>query len=159
MAASPPPKMRTSLALLAVLATSTLAHADAKRSSAAEPAQPLAQALSIGDVKAEVKPFNDAIGACYIDGAADTRGAGQLQLVFTISRHGGVEQLDVVTPGLSAKQAKKIEACIRPALAAVRFPARKTFTTATVPFFYQRTAAPNAGPQLSCWDPKGCKVS
>jgi hypothetical protein len=28
-----------------------------------------------------------------------------------------------------------------------------------VPFFYQHTAAPNAGPQLSCWDPKGCKTS
>ena len=35
---------------------------------------------------------------------------------------------------------------------------RKTFTTATIPYFFQRTAAPNAGPQLSCWDPKGCRT-
>ena len=36
------------------------------------------------------------------------------------------------------------------------FPARRSPTTAVIPYFYQHTAAPNAGPQLSCWDPKGC---
>jgi len=34
---------------------------------------------------------------------------------------------------------------------------RKAQTIAVVPYFYQRTAAPNSGPQYSCWDPKGCR--
>jgi len=36
----------------------------------------------------------------------------------------------------------------------IAFPARKVFTTATVPYFFQRTPGP--GPQLSCWNPNGC---
>jgi hypothetical protein len=149
--------MRTSLIALALLSTTAVAHADARRSSAAEPAAPQPHALSVGDVKSEVKPHDDAIGKCYVDALGETRGAGHLDLVFTVSRHGIVQQLDIVTPGLAPKQAQQIEACVRPLLAAVKFPARRTHTTATVPYFYQRTAAPNAGPQLSCWDPKGCK--
>lgn len=150
--------MRISLTLLALLSTTALAHADAKR-SAAEPVTPRPYALSIGDVTAEVKPFHDAIGTCYIAALGDTRGAGHLDLVFTISRHGIVQQLDIIAPGLAAKQTKQIEACVRPVLANVAFPSRRTHTTARVPFFYQRTAAPNSGPQLSCWDPKGCKTT
>ena len=159
-AAAISPAMRTSLALLVLLSAPVIAHADGKRSSAAEPVitQPLPRALTIADVKAEVKPFHDDIGKCYVDGAGDTRGAGHLELVFEVSRHGNVARLEVVTPGLSAKQAKKIEACVRPLLAAVKFPARKTHTTATVPYFYQRTDAPSCGPQPTCWDPKGCKT-
>jgi hypothetical protein len=45
---------------------------------------------------------------------------------------------------------------VRHAVEAVTFPARRTYTTATVPYFFQRTAAPNAGPQESCWNERGC---
>jgi len=47
-----------------------------------------------------------------------------------------------------------IDACVQ---ATVTFPARRTWTTATVPYFLLHTDAPNAGPQLSCWDPNGCR--
>ena len=47
-------------------------------------------------------------------------------------------------------------ACIREAVEVVKFPARRNDTTAIVPYFFQHTNTPGGGPQLSCWDPKGC---
>lgn len=121
--------------------------------ASAETIAPPARDLTVGEVKAEVMPHSDAIGACYVGAGA----AGELRIVLTVSRQGAVRELDVVTPGLPAKQAKRIDSCIRPLLHDVKFPARKTTTTATLPFYYQRTAAPGAGPQPSCWDAKGCR--
>jgi len=134
--------MRFALAVIAVLTTA----------AAADP-----RALTAVDVSTQLAPFDAQIQHCYLDRTAEIRGAGELQLVLTVTRHGSVESLAVKTPGLATKLAKQIDGCIRETISSVAFPARKTFTTATVPYFFQRTAAPNAGPQLSCWDPKGCK--
>lgn len=137
--------MRLALAVLAVLAATAAAD-------------PKPRALTAADVSTQLAPFADQIEHCYLDRTADVRGAGQLEIVLTVTRHGSVESLDVKTPGLAVKLAKQIDGCIRETIQGVAFPARKTFTTATVPFFFQRTAAPNAGPQPSCWDPKGCRT-
>lgn len=133
------------LALAVVLASTTVAVADPK---------PLS--LSPSDVTSQLAPYTDRIEHCYLDRTTEIRGAGQLELVLTVTRHGALEALAVKTPGLTARLAKQIDGCVRETLEDARFPARRTFTTATVPFFFQRTLAPNAGPQLSCWDPKGC---
>jgi len=114
------------------------------------------KALSAEDVQATLKPVTVEIERCYMERTPDVRGAGRMELVLTVSRHGVLEHLDVKTPGLATKLAKDIDGCVRTTVATVAFPARKMFTTATVPYFFQRTAAPNSGPQLSCWDPKGC---
>ena len=140
-----PCRMRFALAVIAVLATTAAAD-------------PKPRALTPADVTSQLAPFADQIEHCYLDRTTEIRGAGQLELVLTVTRHGSVESLDIKTPGLATKLAKQIDGCIREMIASVAFPARKTFTTATVPFFFQRTAAPNAGPQLSCWDPKGCRT-
>jgi hypothetical protein len=113
-------------------------------------------ALSPQDVQAKLKPMSNDIERCYMDHTADLRGAGHLALVLTVSKHGILEQVSVQTPGVAPKVAKQIDGCIRETIATVAFPAKRTSTTATVPYFFQRTAAPNAGPQLSCWDPAGC---
>ena len=136
--------------LLAVIVTTAPALAD--------PA-PLQAALTPDEVQATVRLVSEELEHCYMDRTPEVRGAGHLDLVFTISRHGTVEKLDVKTPGLAPRVAKEIDGCVRAAVAPISFPARKTFTTATVPFFFQRTAAPNSGPQLSCWNPNGCRVN
>ena len=114
------------------------------------------RALSPQDVQAKLKPMSNDIARCYMDHTTDLRGAGHLALVLTVSKHGILEQVSVQTPGVAPKVAKQIDGCIRETIATVAFPAKRTSTTATVPYFFQRTAAPNAGPQLSCWDPAGC---
>lgn len=114
------------------------------------------RALSAEEVHAQLRPVASEIEHCYVDRTAEIRGAGHLELVLEVSRYGILEHADIKTPGLAPKLAKEIDGCIRAAIAPVSFPVRKTFTTATVPYFFQRTAAPNAGPQLSCWNPAGC---
>lgn len=138
-----PLPMRLALAIVAALATTAAAD-------------PRPRALTPADITSQLAPFSVQIEHCYLDRTAEIRGAGQLEIVLSVTRHGSVESLDVKTPGLAAKLAKQIDGCIRETIETVAFPARKTFTTATIPYFFQRTAAPNAGPQLSCWDPKGC---
>lgn len=138
--------MRLALATAFVLAAhSTVVAAD-----------PRPVSLSAADVSAQLAPYAEQIERCYLDRTPEVRGAGQLQLVLTVTRHGSLEAIAIKTPGLAAKLAKQIDGCIRETIGTVAFPARRTFTTATIPYFFQRTLAPNAGPQLSCWDPKGC---
>jgi|HubBroStandDraft_6_1064221.scaffolds.fasta_scaffold159255_2 hypothetical protein len=111
-------------------------------------------ALSAQDVTSQLRPVSDEIERCYLDRTAQVRGAGHLELVLYVSRQGVLEHLDVNTPGLPTKVAKDIAGCIRAAVTSISFPARKVFTTATVPYFFQHTPGP--GPQLSCWNPNGC---
>lgn len=136
--------MRTWPALAILLAAAT---------AVADPKPP---ALSTADVTAQLAPLSDDIQRCYLDRAADIKGAGKLDLVLTVTRRGVLESLVIKTPGLPVKLAKQVDGCIRPLVEPLAFPARKTFTTATIPFFFQHTAAPGAGPQLSCWDAAGC---
>ena len=112
--------------------------------------------LTSDEVKAELRPVSEQIEHCYTDNTREVTGAGHLDLVFTVSHRGGLDKLEVKTPGLSARVAKRVERCIREAVTPVSFPPRKGWTNATVPYFFQRTRAPNAGPQLSCWSPDGC---
>ena len=136
--------MRTRLAL-AILLVATTAAAD-----------PKPHALTTADVTAQLAPLSEDIQRCYLERAAEIKGAGKLDLVLTVTRKGVVESLAVKTPGLPVKLAKQIDGCIRPLVEPLAFPARRTFTTATIPFYFQHTAAPGAGPQLSCWDAAGC---
>jgi len=119
-------------------------------------ADPKPISLSTSDVTTQLAPFAQDIEHCYLDRTAEIRGAGQLEIILTVTRHGSVESLAVKTPGLSVKLARQIDGCVRHAVEPVTFPARRTYTTATVPYFFQRTAAPNAGPQQSCWNERGC---
>ena len=135
--------MRLTTALFAVALAPVAAFAD--------PA-----ALSKDDVTARLKPVTDDIAHCYLDRAASIRGAGKLSIELDIARSGALRDLSVKTPGLPSRLAKQIDGCIREAIATVSFPARKTFTTATVPYFFQHTAAPGAGPLLSCYAATGC---
>lgn len=137
--------MRFALAAVLVL-TTTAAAAD-----------PRPRDLSPSDITAQLAPYAGQIEHCYLDRTPEVRGAGQLELVLTVTRHGSVDALVVKTPGLATRLGKQIEGCVLDTLAAVAFPSRRTFGTATVPFFFQRTAAPDSGPQLSCWDAKGCR--
>ena len=112
------------------------------------------RALTSQDVQAKLRPMSSDIERCYLDRTTDVRGAGHLALVLTVSKHGILEQVTVQTPGIAPKIAKQVDGCIRGVISAVAFPAKHVSTTATVPYYFQRTPGP--GPALSCWDPNGC---
>jgi hypothetical protein len=119
-------------------------------------AQPKERTLEPVEVEAHVKPYFTGIEKCYVDAVGEMRGAGKLELDLVIHRDGSVFSLKVATPGLDMRQSQRVETCVRSAVANVKFPMRRDFTTAIVPYFFQKTNAPNAGPIQSCWSPKGC---
>jgi hypothetical protein len=112
--------------------------------------------LEAREVAAEVRPYAPEIERCYLDRLDDVRLAGRLDLTFVIGRDGHIVSLHTTAPGLPSRTVERMASCIREAVDAVHFPARRNDTTAVVPYFFQHTNAPGGGPQLSCWDPKGC---
>jgi hypothetical protein len=106
-------------------------------------------AIVVGDRAADIEH-------CYVDAMGASRRGGKLDVMFTIARNGSVLSVDTAAPGLSAVAAHHMHTCIRTAVEGLAFPARRNDTTAIVPYYFQRTDAPNSGPQLSCWNPRGC---
>jgi hypothetical protein len=134
------------VASIACLLTSSIAMADAP-----------ARDLGPGEVREHLKGVDAAIGECYLGTVGERAGAGKLEVVLSIHRKGLVDHIDVRAPGLPAQLVSKIDGCVRAALTGISFPARRIGTTAVVPYFWQKTAAVDAGPQESCWDANGCK--
>jgi hypothetical protein len=112
--------------------------------------------LSTGDVKAGVAPHISEIEHCYLDQVSAERRGGHLDLTLEIARDGFLVSVHAAAADLPAGTTHKIEACVREIVETVQFPARRNDTTAVVPYFFQKTDAPGAGPILSCWSPKGC---
>jgi len=112
--------------------------------------------LEASEIAAEVRPYAPDIERCYLDRLGDVRRAGRLDLTFVIGRDGHVVSLDAAAPGLPTRTVHQVAACIREAVEPIHFPARRADTTAIVPYLFQYTNAPGGGPQLSCWNPKGC---
>jgi hypothetical protein len=96
-------------------------------------------ALEASEIQRHLKPLTAEIGDCYKRATQNVRGVGKLELTLVIRSDGDVEDIEVATPGLPARTAKKIDGCIRAAVADLTFPARRGETTAILPFFFQRT--------------------
>jgi hypothetical protein len=163
--AAGPSATGSSLSTGALGALGALSTAASRMTGAAGPAAettvPTAQLeafLEPGEVTTDVAPYAPAIERCYLGHLVDVRRAGKLDLTLVIGRDGYVVSLTAAAPSLPARSAREVQSCIREAVDAVHFPVRRHDTTAIVPYFFQHTNTPGGGPQLSCWDPKGCHV-
>ncbi len=113
--------------------------------------------LAAEEVERYVAPYFPAIRTCYLTHAKAARKAtGELRIELVIHRNGSIFQSTVATPGVVGAARKRLEACVRKEVTAWRFPVRKRFTTALVPYHFHKTTAPGAGPMESCWSPRGC---
>ena len=137
--------MRTT-PILAVLLVSSLASANNGKD------------LGPGEVRTHLATADAAIAQCYVATVGEGVG-GRLDVTLTIHRKGLIDHVDVRAPGVDAKLVTKIDACVRTALEGVTFPSRKVGTTAVIPYLWQKTVAAGAGPQESCWNPKGCQTT
>jgi hypothetical protein len=115
-----------------------------------------ARDLTTGDVTDIVAPRAADIERCYVDALGAARRGGRLDVMLTIARDGAVRSVDTAAPGMPVVAAHQMHTCIRTAVESLQFPVRRNDTTAIVPYYFQRTDAPDAGPQLSCWNPRGC---
>jgi hypothetical protein len=144
-----------SIVILTASAGVALAQVPAQHHSATERAQATDRSLSQAEIDAKVKPVSAEIGKCYLDAAGPARG-GHLNVQLAIHRRGTLDAVTVQAPGLPAKLVRKLEACVRELVESLEFPARRSPTTAVLPYHFQRTAAPGAGPQPGCYSPRGC---
>jgi len=133
----------------------SLTTGDLRLTGAGRPSHPQ-PFLEAREIAAEVHPYAPEIERCYLERLGDVRRAGRLDLTLVIGRDGDVVSLAAAAPGLPARTARQVESCIREAVSALHFPERRSDTTAVVPYYFQHTYAPGAGPQLSCWNPRGC---
>ncbi len=110
--------------------------------------------LSANEIQHVVFAYDEELSACYRDHAlGQPRATGAMNLEIIIHRNGTLFRLEVNAPGVRGKQ---LDRCVRKVAESWRFPPRKGFTTAEVPFQYVRTRIPGAGPYRSCWNPRGC---
>lgn len=97
------------------------------------------------------------IRACYEEQSRGIAAAtGKLVLRATVLRNGSITELAVEAPGITGIRYQRLVQCIRDDVETWQLPVRRDDTQIVVPFLFQRVNAPGAGPQYSCWNPRGC---
>jgi hypothetical protein len=107
------------------------------------------------EINKVLEPLRSDINRCYL---ANTGGLhGQMDLELEISGYGSVQNVKVSAPAVRNKSvAAKINACVQGIVKQLTFPKRKASTIAQFSYAFHKAHAPGDGPQLSCWNPRGC---
>jgi hypothetical protein len=112
--------------------------------------------LSAKDVATSFAPYVPAVRTCYLTHARGKAVDGTLRLELIIHPNGLIFRFGFAAPGVVGPPLGKLDTCLRGLAPSWRFPERRGYTTAVLPFLFQRTNAPGAGPIESCWDARGC---
>jgi len=139
----------------AVPAPAAAPVADAVPAAAAAPR--LAGFLEASDVTSQIAPRAAELERCYLRHVGEAGTAGHLDVLFEIGRDGHVRSIATAAGTLSPTATRQVTSCIQAIARTVQFPVRRNDTTVVLPYYFQKTTAPNAGPQLSCWSPRGCR--
>lgn len=140
------------------LAAIGLVIGDGSREARAQP-PPAAgddRTLTAAELDRYFEPYVPQVRACYLASARGPRATGAVRLEIIIHRDGSVWKLGVVAPGVTGVSGVRLERCVQKAARSWHFPVRAGFTTAAIPFYFQRTHAPGAGPRPSCSRARGC---
>ena len=124
--------------------------------SASGRAAPPPATLTAKEITTYFEPYVAGVRGCYLASATEKEATGALRLELVIHRNGMVEQFAFAAPGVSARPRVRLDDCLRALAKTWHFPERRGFTSAVIPFLFQRTNVPGAGPIESCWDPRGC---
>ncbi|CAN5790962.1 hypothetical protein BH11MYX2_BH11MYX2_07780 [soil metagenome] len=112
--------------------------------------------LSAAEVAKYFAPYVPDVRGCYVKYAKSKEATGVLRLELVIHHAGWIFQFGFAAPGVTRPSLPRLDACLRTLSKTWKFPVRKGFTSAVLPFVFLKTNAPGAGPIESCWDPKGC---
>lgn len=112
--------------------------------------------LTAADVTRVASAWVDSIGACYKKhGLRHKKATGALRIELVVHHMGFVKRVDVVAPGVKGKRLRRLERCIAAFVRGWKFPRRRFYTAASLPFYYQRTGR-GGTPIKSCWAAEGC---
>ncbi len=113
--------------------------------------------LTAHEVERYAREYYPGIRACYFDhGRASKTATGELAIKVVIHRNGNVHEVTLDAPGVRGMHLRKLEGCVRLQVVGWGFPVRRDFTTVVLPYYFMYLAPPGAGPQYSCWNPRGC---
>jgi hypothetical protein len=116
-----------------------------------------ARTLTADQIEHYAASYYSAIRACYVEHGLPAKGAsGELALRLVVHRNGYIHDVSVDAPGVKGKALRNLETCIRLQVMEWHFPVRRDFTTAILPYYFLYLDVPGAGPQYSCWNPRGC---
>jgi hypothetical protein len=148
--------MRALLTTTILLAAAATAHAgESSPRLTADRKEP--RTLSADELGTYAATYYPAVRACYITNGRPPRGAtGELSVQLVVHRDGYVRDVAVTAPGVRGRLLRKLQDCIRSEALSWHFPVRRAFTTAILPYYFLALDVPGAGPQYSCWNPRGC---
>jgi hypothetical protein len=148
--------MRALLTLATLLFASTAWADDPWRGRTRDDVE--VRSLNANQLERYAAPYYPMIRACYLEHGRKSPGAtGDMTLRLVIHRAGYIRDVDVVAPGVRPRHLRKLENCIRVQVVGWRFPVRRDYTFAVLPYRFQFVPPPpGAGPQYGCWDPRGC---
>ena len=140
------------LALACVVLTSAAWSTESRRQQVTEE-----RSLTREEIEHRAAAYLPAIRACYVTKTAGARAAtGMLTLRMRVLRNGAVTELAVEAPGVTGARLRALVDCITDEVEGWQFPIRHDDTLAVLPYHFHRVYAPGAGPQYSCWNPRGC---
>ena len=131
--------MSTRAFAIAVMCCALAAHAG----TGDNPDQPT---INAKDLRKYFEPYVLPVRDCYASYAQGSDVDGNLRLELIIHRDGSVFRFGFDAPGVTGAWLRKLDTCLRTLSESWHFPVRGGFTTAVLPFFFQRTRAPGAGP-------------
>lgn len=141
------------LALLAAGASSALAGEARSRRRTPDPYEELT--LPAGEVSAAVEPWRPDIRACWLQHATPrVRADGHLRIEVIIDPAGMVWTHQVSYAG---RKSGALGRCLGKVIAQLRFPMRRGYTMAAVPFIFRASVGRGAEPIMSCHSPRGCR--
>jgi len=113
--------------------------------------------LTAEQIQRYARPYYPGIRACYFEFGRRSRTAtGELKLQIVVHRSGFIHEFSLDAPGVRGVHFRKLEDCVRLQVIGWHFPVRRDFTTAILPYYFMQLNLPGAGPQYSCWNPRGC---
>lgn len=110
--------------------------------------------LPVAAVAETVWPWSPEIRACWLRHATrPARQDGNLRIEVIVDPSGMVWRHGLVYRGA---RSRALERCLDGVIAQLRFPMRRGYTHAAIPFLFRAGAKPGTGPFMSCWKPRGC---
>jgi hypothetical protein len=95
------------------------------------------------------------VRACWVAHAPPrARADGNLRLELIVDPLGMVWRHQLVYAG---QRSRALDRCLGKVVAQLRFPMRRGYTMAAIPFLFRASTGPGTRPIMSCESPRGCR--
>lgn len=147
------PRSTLVLSFVLAAAASTAVAGETRSRRTTDPYQELT--LPAAEVSAAIEPWTPDVRACWVKHAsARARADGRLRLELLVDPVGMVSQHQLVYAG---HRSRALDRCLKSVLVQVRFPMRRGYTMAAIPFLFRASTGPGTRPIMSCDSPRGCR--